>query len=124
MARIAEQARAVIVLRALFAVILLLNGLAMPPAHAMHATGGMASHAGHHSPMPAPESMPGHQGHGAPAGDCCNGMGCSCGCAVPHALILPVMSPLPVLLPAFPEFTFVVKSFDSDPLTAPFRPPA
>lgn len=111
-------------LRALLAVLLLLNGLAMPPAHAMHATGGMASHAGHHQSMPAPDSMPGHQGHGAPGGDCCTGVGCSCGCAVPHALVMPAVPLLPALHIPLPDFTFVVKSIDSSPLTAPFRPPA
>jgi hypothetical protein len=51
-------------------------------------------------------------------------MGCSCGCAVPHALVLPVIPLLPAWRPMLPEFAFVVKSFHSDTLTAPFRPPA
>lgn len=113
-----------IALRALLAVFLLLNSMAMPPATAMHAAGGMASHAGHHQSMPAPDTMPAHHGHGSPAGDCCDGMGCDCGCAMSQAATPPTALPRTAWQAALPEFAFVVKSFDSSPLAAPFRPPA
>ena len=113
-----------IVLRALVAVLLILNGLVTQPAYAMHARDGMASHAAHHQSMPAPDTMPANHGHGGPPTDCCNGVGCNCGCAVPHTLSLPIVQLPPVGRAPLSEFTFIVKSFDSTPHATPFRPPA
>jgi hypothetical protein len=118
------QANHVNALRALLAVILLLNGTAMPAAAAIHAAAGAARHASHDQPGHAPGSAPGHHSSGAVGGDCCDGMGCDCGCAVSQAATPPVALPRTAWRAALPEFAFIVKSFDSSPLAAPFRPPA
>jgi hypothetical protein len=60
----------------------------------------------------------------SPAGDCCGGVSCECGCAVPQAASLPASLPRGVWATVLPEFTFLVKSFHSSPHNAPFRPPA
>jgi len=60
----------------------------------------------------------------SPAGDCCGGMSCDCGCAVPQVATLPAGLLRSVWATSLPEFTFAVKSFQSGPGNAPFRPPA
>lgn len=111
-------------LRALIAVVLLLNGMAMPPATAMHAAGGAASHAGHQAPAPDQAGSHDHHSSGMPDDNCCEDMSCDCGCAVPQAATLPVSLPRTSWRASLPDFTFVVKSFHSSPISAPFRPPA
>lgn len=118
------HANRVIVLRVLLAVALILNGMAVPPAVAMHAIAGAASHSGHHAPDTAPGQSHADHSAGMPGGDCCEGLGCDCGCTVPQAATLPITLPRTAWRVALPEFTFVVKSFHSSPLAAPFRPPA
>ena len=118
------QANEVTLLRALIAFVLLLNGLTMPPATAMHAAAGAASHAVHASPDPAPDASHHHESGPMAGGDCCENMSCDCGCAVPQAVTLVASLPHDFSRTTFPEFTFVVKSIHSSPLSAPFRPPA
>ncbi len=113
-----------IVLRTLVAVVLLLNGMAMPPATAMHTAAGATSHAGHDSPAPARDGPHDHDAAGMADGDCCEDSSCDCGCAVPHAVSLAASLPRTSWRTTLPEFTFVVKSFHSSPRSAPFRPPA
>lgn len=111
-------------LRAVIAVVLLLNGMAMPPATAMHTAAGAASHAGHQSPAPDQAGSHDHQSASTPDGNCCEDMSCDCGCAVPQAATLSMSLPRTSWRAPLPEFTFVVKSFHSSPPSAPFRPPA
>jgi hypothetical protein len=114
----------VTVLRVLVAIVLLLNGMAMPPATAMHMAAGAASHAGHQSPAPDHAGSHDHQSSSMPDGNCCEDMSCDCGCAVPHAVTLTMSLPRTSWRAALSDFTFVVKSFHSSSLPAPFRPPA
>ena len=118
------QANEVTLLRALIAFVLLLNGLTMPPATAMHATAASASHAGHVAPEPAQDAPHRHESGHTAGGDCCEDMSCDCGCAGPQAVTLVASLPHEFWRTTFPEFTFVVKSIHSSPLSAPFRPPA
>jgi hypothetical protein len=120
------QANRVIVLRALSAIALIVNGMAVPPATAMQATAmaGEASHASHHPEEPMPAASHADHSAGVPGGDCCEGPGCDCGCAVPQAVNLSIALPRAAWRAASSEFTFVVKSFHSSPHAAPFRPPA
>ncbi|HKY00161.1 MAG TPA: CopL family metal-binding regulatory protein [Steroidobacteraceae bacterium] len=117
-----------ITFRALLAVVLLLNGLVMPPATALHAATGMASHTGH-APHPAladsgTDAPISHHAADMTGGDCCDAARCDCGCAASHVLTLPVSQPGTAWRTALPGFTFVVKSLPSSPLPALFRPPA
>jgi hypothetical protein len=114
----------VTLLRALIAFVLLLNGLTMPPATAMHTAGGAASHTGHVSPEPAQDASHHHESGHIAGGNCCENTSCDCGCAVPQAVPLVALLPHDFSRTTFPEFTFIVKSFHSSPLSAPFRPPA
>jgi hypothetical protein len=114
--------------RVLVAVVLLLNGLAMPPASALHAGAGSASHAGH-TPDSASAGLAGdasHCHHSADmeSSDCCEISTCDCGCAAPQAATLPLRVLRTSWQPALPIFSFKVKSCHSSPLPAPFRPPA
>ena len=117
-----------ITFRALLALVLLLNSLAMPPAIALHVATGMASHAGHAAhPAPAASGTDAPMAHhigDMTGGDCCDTARCDCGCAAPHVLTLPVSQPGTAWRTALPGFAFVVKSFHSSPLPALFRPPA
>jgi hypothetical protein len=61
---------------------------------------------------------------GGHAADCCSQPACDCGCAVPQAMTAPASLPRTCWRTALPRFTFVVKSFNSSPLPALFRPPA
>ena len=122
------------IVRTLIAVMLLLNGLAVPPASATHVGAGEVSpsHDGHGpDPTPADPGPDGSHAHHSTdvsndmaGGDCCETVGCDCGCAAPHATTLPVSLPRGSWGLALPEFTFAVKSFHSSPIAAPFRPPA
>ena len=117
-----------IVARTLIAVLLLLNGLVMQPVAALHAPAGNASHAGH-MPDSASSDFAGDVSHaqhssGTVSDDCCESANCDCGCAAPHAATLPVAVQRTCWQAALPAFAFAVKSFHSDPLSAPFRPPA
>lgn len=117
-----------IVARTLIAVLLLLNGLVMQPAAALHAPAGTASHAGH-MPDSASSDFAGDVSHaqhstGTVDDNCCESANCDCGCAAPHAATLPVAAQRASWQAALPAFAFAVKSFHSDPLPAPFRPPA
>jgi len=114
----------VIQLRALTAVVLLLNDIAVPPATAMHTTAGATSHAGHDLPAPSQDGPHDHDAAGMAGGDCCEDMSCDCGCAVPNAVTVVSSLPRTSWRTTFAEFMFVVKSFHSSPLSAPFRPPA
>jgi hypothetical protein len=114
----------VILIRALLAVALILNGMAVTPAVAMHAAPGVASHSDHHPQGPAPGDSHADHSSDVPGGDCCEGAACDCGCAVPQAASLPVMAPYATWQAALPEFAFAVKSFHSGPRATPFRPPA
>ena len=121
-------------IRVLIAVMLLLNGLAVPPASASHVAMGTTSpsHDGHGQGSarvdPGPQGT--HSHHSADVandmagGDCCETPGCDCGCAAPQATTLPVSLPRVSWGMALSEFTFAVKSFHSSSISAPFRPPA
>jgi hypothetical protein len=61
---------------------------------------------------------------GGHASDCCSQAACDCGCAAPQAMTAPVSLSRTSWRTALPRFTVVVKSFNSSPLPAPFRPPA
>jgi hypothetical protein len=61
---------------------------------------------------------------GGHASDCCSQPACDCGCAAPQAMTVPVSLPRTSWRTAVPRFTFVSKSFNSSPPSAPFRPPA
>lgn len=121
-------------IRVLIAVMLLLNGLAVPPASATHVAEGATSpsHEGHgpHPTAAEPDSDESHAHHSSDVsndmtgGDCCEAPGCDCGCAAPHATTLPVSLPRLTWGVTLSEFTFAVKSFHSSPLSVPFRPPA
>lgn len=115
-----------IVLRSVLAVVLLLSGQVMQPATALHAAA--ASHAGHALDAayadPADSAPHAHHCTDMAIGDCCETTNCDCGCAAPHAPTLPVSPPRTNWRAALPEFAFVVKSFHSNTLPAPFRPPA
>jgi hypothetical protein len=128
-----EQATRVPI-RVLIAVMLLLNGLAVPPASASHTSTGATSpsHDGHGQDSapadPGPEGLHSHQSNDVSndiaGGDCCEASGCDCGCAAPQATTLPVSLPRVSWRLAPSQFTFAVKSFHSSPLSTPFRPPA
>jgi len=128
-----EQAIRVLI-RVLIAVMLLLNGLAVPPASASHVTtdARSPSHDGHGQDStpedPGPEGSHSHHStelsYDMAGGDCCETSGCDCGCAAPQATTLPVSLPRVSWGMALSEFTFAVKSFQSNTLSAPFRPPA
>lgn len=115
-----------VALRAMLATALILNGMAMPPAAAMHGNGAVdtASHAGHHPPDSAPSDSHADHSAGLPGDDCCDGANCDCGCAVPQVGTPPVTVTRMALRAALLEFAFVMKTFHSSPLAAPFRPPA
>lgn len=118
--------------RVLIAVMLLLNGLAVPSAS--HATAGASSppHDGHvQDSRPADTGVAeSHSHHSADEstdvemGDCCETSGCECGCAAPQSTTLPVSLARVSWGTALPEFAFTVKSLHSSPLSTPFRPPA
>lgn len=111
-------------IRALIALALLLNGMAMPPATAMHMAAGAVSHAGHEAPVPDQAGSHDHQSTSMPDGNCCEDMSCDCGCTVPQTTSLSMSSPRTSWRAELPDFTFVVKSIHSSPHSAPFRPPA
>jgi hypothetical protein len=118
----------VIALRALLAVVLLLNGLAVPPVGAAHAATGMASHAGH-APDSAPAGSSPDASHGEHADSvtgagCCEVAACDCGCAAPQAMTLPVSLPRASWRTALFRSTFIATPLYSSPRPAPFRPPA
>jgi hypothetical protein len=123
-----------VLIRVLIAVMLLLSGLAVPPASASHVTTDATSpsHDGHGQDStpadPGPEGSHSHHStdvsNDMAGNDCCEIPGCDCGCAAPHAATLPVSLPRVSWGMALSEFAFAVKSFHSSPLSTPFRPPA
>jgi hypothetical protein len=122
------QAGRVTIVRALAAMLLLLNGLAVPPVAGAHGAAGAATdndHRSHHLPSDS-RTDPAHDRHsaGTPGGECCEAAFCDCGCASPQAATLPVLSPQASWHAASPRLRFAVKSFLSNPRSAPFRPPA
>jgi hypothetical protein len=122
------QAGRVTIVRALATILLLLNGLAVPPVAGAHGAASAAmdnEHRAHHVPSESRPDSP-HDRHsaGTPGGECCQAEVCDCGCAFPQAVTLPVPSPRASWHAATPRLTFAVKSFLSNPRSAPFRPPA
>lgn len=121
-------------IRVLIAVMLLLNGFAVPPASASHIAEDATSpsHDGHGQRSTPADSGPNgsHAHHSTDVsndmagGDCCETPGCDCGCAAPHATTLPVSLPRMSWGMTLSEFTFAVKSVHSSPISVPFRPPA
>lgn len=110
--------------RALIAVVLLLNGMAVPPAMAMRMAADAAPHAGHEAPVTDQAGSHDHQSTSMPDGNCCEDMSCECGCTVPQTVSLFMSPPRTSWRATLPDFTFVVKSIHSSPHSAPFRPPA
>jgi hypothetical protein len=114
------QSDGVSLLRALLVLALMLNGTAMPPAAAMDDAPDAATHAGHHGMDDAPDEAPADKA----SGDCCDDIGCGCGCAGPQTVPLPVAGTLRAWDRAPAAFTFKVAPFSASLVTAPFRPPA
>lgn len=110
-------------LRVFLAMVVLLNGTALPStASAMAAPGGgmHSEHAGH-------DSSPGTEPEAPPARDfpmdCCDGGACGCGCAMPAAGALPVLAGAGT--PHTPcDSIFPDSLHDLGARGAPFRPPA
>jgi hypothetical protein len=94
MGRSPAQAKAVIGLRVFLLALLLLNAVGVTPSLAI------------------------------PDGNCCGGVSCDCGCAVPQVAALPVTLARSTWPTASPEFAFVANPFHSSLHDAPFRPPA
>jgi len=112
------------VLRALLALALMLNGTALPPAMAASDVLDAAAHAGHHGPGYLPDQAPAHDPDDSPASDCCDGMGCGCGCAGPQLVPLPVAATSRAWDGAPAVFILASAPFSASLIAAPFRPPA
>jgi hypothetical protein len=111
-------------LRILFILALLLNAAAAMASAVPDATPEPSGHAAHHGSDDAP-SAPAGDGHGVGhSTDCCSQSGCDCGCAAPQVTTLPISVPRTAWRTAIPRITYIVKSVHSNPLPAPFRPPA
>ncbi|MEX2150150.1 MAG: hypothetical protein WD793_08035 [Steroidobacteraceae bacterium] len=110
----------VTLIRALLVLALMLNGAAPPSAATMDVAPDAATHAGHHGMDHPSDQAPADK----PLGDCCDGMGCDCGCAGPHMVPVPVAATLRAWdrAPAVPTLEGV--RFSPSLIVAPFRPPA
>ena len=132
------------ILQWLLTATLLLNAVGAPWAMAAmrHGIGHAMSHQAHAavapSPMPAHDHHAMHHGqmaadaHAAqptmtpdpePAGACCNGTTCHCGCVLPPALLFEIVPQDSQHLALMPR-AIAVARWSAMPSTPPFRPPS
>ena len=93
--------------------------------HAAPAEGAMKAHDHHgmHHPQMAAASQPADETNSKPAGACCNGTTCHCGCVLPPALLFVVVPQVPQRVALMPSASAVERS-SALPSTPPFRPPS
>ena len=111
-------------LRALLALALMLNGTALPPAAATGTPPNHATHAHQHVPNGLPDQAPAGDLAPGPATDCCDGKACDCGCTAPQAgpLRRAATSRAWTAVPVRPAT--VNAPYASSLISTPFRPPA
>lgn len=114
------QSDDVMLLRAMLVLAMMLNGTALPPAAATDNAPDIAAHAGYHGMDHPSDQAPA----GQPFSDCCDGMGCGCGCAGPQMVTPPVAAMLRAWDRATAVFASEVAPFSASLIAAPFRPPA
>jgi hypothetical protein len=113
-----------LMLRALLALTLVLNGTAIPAAGAADMAPDAAAHAGHHGPDQGSHHTPGGDPADSPTSDCCDGNACNCGCAGPQLVSLPFAAAPRAWAMTPAVFTFESVPFSASLISTPFRPPA